>query len=64
MHHHDRLVGVAIIGGQAGSQFRSGNAASPVARHIVHHQAEPLRELPPELRKMSGLKHQHAVAGR
>ncbi len=64
MDHHDCFVGMAIVSAQPGSYFRRGSAPPPVARHIVHLKSEALRELPPELRKMPRLKHQHTVTRR
>jgi hypothetical protein len=62
--HHHCLEGMAIVSAQPGSYFRRGSAPPPVARHIVDLNSEALRELPPELRKMPRLKHQHTIAGR
>ena len=69
-HHQARYVRaaarrqVAIVRSQPARHFSRIDATPPVARHIVHDDCEALRELPPELGKMTSLKHQHPVAWR
>ena len=55
---------VIAVGSQPRFEFRGGCALAPVPWNIVDLDAEFFRDLAPELRKVSGLKQEHAIAWR
>jgi hypothetical protein len=64
VHDKHGFDGVLRIGTKASFQIGWRSASPPVAGHIVHLEAEFLCDLPPELREVAGLKHEHPVARR
>ena len=60
----DGLDRVRLVGGEASLDRRHVGAAAPVAGHEVDGKRQPLGQLLPQRREVSGLGHQHAVAGR
>ena len=64
MDDHHGLEGVTLVGGEPRLDSRGIDAATPVAGHVLDRDAQSLRELLPERRKMPGLEGEHAIARR
>ncbi len=62
--HHHGFDGMAFVCAEPRLHIGGGNAATAVAGHILHLQAVALGNVAPEVGKMSGLEHQHAVIRR
>src|SRR5579875_3098682 len=64
VNQHDGFDRMVFVRPQPGFRFCRVSALPPVARHVFDLDAEPFRHLPPELRKMPCLEHEHTIARR
>jgi len=62
VNHHHGFQAVIFVTRQPSLCLGGHRAMPPVPGNVFHAHAEILRHLTPELRKVAGLKHQHAVA--
>ena len=64
VHHHHRLDGMRLVGGEPRLGDAGIDAVTPVARHEIHLEPVLPRHDMPQIGEMPGLKGQHAVARR
>jgi hypothetical protein len=64
VHDDDGLEGMPCVVAEQLLEIDIGRAAAPVSRHIGDIETQPLRHLTPDLREMSGLEDEHAIARR
>ena len=64
MHDHDGLVAVRLVRGEPGLHDHRIDAAPPIARDEVNLQPQPASHLAPQRGEVTGLEHEHGIAGR